>query len=100
MEKRPSSGSNDNEIYERGRHLTRDGRHREAIEVLNLAIEQNPLHAEAYFIRGACHYALGRYQQAGDDLDAAAILGCRDAQFWSKYAIHPFDKGDDDKEDG
>ena len=73
--------------YERGRRLTRDGCHREAIEALNLAITKDPAYAEAYFVRGACHYALGNYCQAGDDIDAAAVLGCRDAQFWSKHAI-------------
>ena len=72
---------------ERGRRLTRDGCHREAIEAFNLAIAKDPAYAEAYFVRGACHYALGSYRQAGDDIDAAAVLGCRDAQFWSKHAI-------------
>jgi tetratricopeptide (TPR) repeat protein len=92
VEKRQSSGFNDKDWYEKGRGLTQDGRHREAIEALNFAIDQNPHFAEAYFARGACHYALGSYRQAGDDLDAAAILGCRDAQFWSKYAIDHSEK--------
>jgi len=78
--------------YERGRRLTRDGRHSEAIEALSQAIAQNPAYAEAYFARGACYYALGRYDQAGDDIDAAAILGGRDAQFWSKHSVHPLKK--------
>jgi hypothetical protein len=30
-----------------------------------------------------------RYHQAADDIDAAAVLGCRDAQFWSKHASQP-----------
>ena len=98
MEKKQSSGFNDKEWYEKGRRLTRDGRHREAIEALNLAIDQNPRYSEAYFARGACHYALGSYRQASDDLEAAAILGCRDAQFWSKYEIYPFEQDANDKE--
>ena len=97
--KKKFSDLSDNEWYEKGRRLTRDGRHREAIEALNLAIDQNPHFAEAYFTRGACYYSLGSYEQAGDDLDAAAILGCRDAQFWSKHTIYSFDKDTDDKND-
>ena len=99
MGNKQSTGFSDEDWYEKGRCLTQDGRHREAIEVLNLAIDQNPRHAEAYFTRGACYYALGSYQQAGEDLDAAAVLGCRDAQFWSKYAIYSFVKDTDDKND-
>ena len=99
MDKRHASGFSDKDWYEKGRRLTRNGSHREAIEALNLAINMNPRYAEAYFVRGACHYALGSYRQAGDDLDAAALLGCRDAQFWSKYAIYPFEKGADDDEE-
>ncbi|CAB1061248.1 hypothetical protein D1BOALGB6SA_6021 [Olavius sp. associated proteobacterium Delta 1] len=75
--------------YERGQRLKQDGRHREAIKALSQAIAKNPAYAEAYFARGACYYALGRYDQAGDDIDAAAILGCRDAQFWSKHSVPP-----------
>ena len=62
-----------------------------------MAINENPLYAEAYFIRGACHYALGSYRQADEDLDAAAVLGCRDAQFWSKYTINYLEKDVEDK---
>ena len=92
MGNKQSTGFSDEDWYEKGRRLTQDGRHREAIEALDMAIDQNPLYAEAYFVRGACHYTLGSYRQAGDDLDAAALLGCRDAQFWSKYAIYPLEK--------
>ena len=75
--------------FEKGRLLARDGCHQEAIKALNLAIAKVPAYADAYFIRGACYYALGSYHQAADDIDAAAILGCREAQFWSKYATQP-----------
>ena len=84
--------------YERGRLLTQDGRHREAIEALNQAIAKDPANAEAYFARGACYYALGRYDPAENDIDAAAILGCRDAQFWSKHAIHPLSNSAEDRQ--
>ena len=87
MKKKQPSDCGDKDWYEKGRRLARHGSHREAIEALDLAIEKNPLNAAAYFIRGASRYALGRYQGAGDDLDAAAILGCRDAQLWSKHSV-------------
>ena len=98
MEKKQTSGLSDEEWYEKGRRLTCDGRHREAVEALNVAIDKNPFYAEAYFARGACYYALGFYRQAGDDLDAAALLGCRDAQFWSKYTINYLEKDVEDIE--
>ena len=85
--------------YDKGRRLTQEGCHREAIEAFNLAIDINPAYAEAYFVRGACHYALRNYRQAGDDLDAAALLGCRDAQFWSKYDIYPSGKDDENSKE-
>lgn len=98
MENYHSERSSDKDWYEKGRHLTQDGRHREAIEAFNLAISKDPAYAEAYFVRGACYYALGSYRQAAEDLEAAAILGCRDAQFWSRYPIYPCEKEADDKE--
>ena len=85
--------------YERGQRLTLDGRHREAIEALNQAIAKDPVWAEAYFARGACYYTLGRYEQAGDDIDAAAILGCRDAQFWSNRSIPLLTISADDRQE-
>jgi len=85
--------------YERGQRLTHDGRHSEAIEALNQAIAKNPDYGEAYFVRGACYYAQGHYNQAGDDIDAAALFGCRDAQFWSKHAIHSLTKSADDRQE-
>ena len=85
--------------YERGQGLTQDGRHKEAIEALDRAISKDPACAEAYFARGACYYKLGRYDQAGDDIDAAAILGCRDAQFWSKHAFPPSAIRTDDRQE-
>jgi tetratricopeptide (TPR) repeat protein len=87
------------EWFEKGRLLARDGRHQEAIKALNLAIAKVPAYADAYFIRGACYYALGSYHQAVDDIDAAAFLGCRDAQFWSKYAIYPLEKDVEDSKE-
>ena len=89
MKKTEVLGFSAKDLYERGQSLTQEGRHKEAIEALDRAIVKDPACAEAYFARGACYYTLGRYDQAGDDIDAAAILGCRDAQFWSKHFISP-----------
>ena len=75
--------------FEKGRQLARDGRHQEAIEAFDQAVAKEPAYAEAYFVRGSCYYSLGSYHQAADDIDAAATLGCRDAQFWSKHATQP-----------
>lgn len=99
MGKRQSADLNDRDWCQEGRRLIQNGRHREALEALDLAIAENPDYAEGYFVRGACHYALGNYRQAGDDMDAAALLGCRDAQFWSKYALYPATDSDDDQLD-
>lgn len=87
-EEKQASGGDNHDWYEKGRRLSHKGRHREAVEALTLAITEYPLHAEAYFVRGASQYALGNYRDAGEDLDAAAILGCQDAQFWSRHAVY------------
>ena len=85
--------------FEKGRRLARDGRHREAIETFNQAIAKDSAYATAYFARGACYYAVGSYHQAAEDIDAAAVLGCRDAQFWSKHATQPVIASADDRQD-
>ncbi len=95
-ERQPLSAS-DPDWYEKGRRLASRGSHRKAIEAYDRAIEENPLHADAYFVRGASLYALGNYREAAEDLDAAAILGCPDAQLWSKHAVYSA-TGDADNE--
>ena len=55
----------------------------ESIEAYTVAIEHDVNCAKAYFGRGACHYKLGHYRQAEDDIKAAALLGCEDALFWA-----------------
>ena len=62
-----------------------DGRTKEAIQAFDLAINMNIACAQAFFNRGVCHYRLGNYRQAKDDLEAATLLGCRDASLWSKF---------------
>ena len=98
-ENRRSSSNGNHGWYAKGCRLSRQGSHNEAIEALTAAIKENPLHAEAYFVRGACQYALGNYHDAGDDLDAAAVLGCREAQFWSKHSIPPIASRTDDRQE-
>jgi len=85
--------------YKRGQDLIQGGGHREAVEALDRAIAKDPACADAYFARGACYYKLGRYDRAGDDIDAAAILGCRDAQFFSRRFIPPLSIKDDDRQE-
>ena len=71
--------------YRKGRILADAGKHREAVEAFTAALKKDAELGEAYFARSASHYLLGRYPQAAADLDAAALMGCRDAQFWSRY---------------
>ena len=83
------------EIYATGCRLSRAGKFSEAVDAFTLAIENNFNRAEAYFMRGVCHYRLGNYQMATNDMDAATVLGCRDAQLWSRYAFQHNDDTDD-----
>ena len=99
MKKTNCSNFSAKDWYERGQGLTRNGCHREAIEALDQAIAEDPVYADAYFARGACYYKIGRYDQAGDDIDAAAILGCRDAQFWSKHPVPPLVIGNENRQE-
>lgn len=87
------------EWLDEGKRLKSENRYPEAIEAFNLAIQKNSQYAEAYFARGACHYLMGNYRQTGDDLDAAALFGCRDAQMWSVFSPKPSEKPVEDDED-
>ena len=72
-------------LYVRGCQLQQAGKLDEAVSELSRAIECDARCAEAYFSRGACHYMLGHYRLARNDLDAAAVLGCEEALLWSRY---------------
>ena len=87
------------EWLDEGKRLKSENRYLEAIEAFNLAIQKNSRYAEAYLARGACHYLMGNYRQTGDDLDAAALFGCRDAQMWSVFGPKPSEKRVEDDED-
>ena len=56
-----------------------------AIEAFNLAIDNDIERTQAYFYRAVCYYRLGNYRQSKNDMEAAALLGCQDALFWSKF---------------
>jgi len=71
----------------KGHRLMRIKQYREAVSAFDKAIDGDTTYAPAYFFRGACHYLIGNYQLANDDMDTAAILGYRDAQFWSKFEM-------------
>jgi len=83
------------EWYQDGQRLKANGRYTEAVSAFSRAIERNRLFGEAYFIRGACHYALRHYQQAREDFDAATLFGCRVAQLWSRFEIKMPDEPDE-----
>ena len=74
--------------------LIRSRQYRKALHTLDRAIEGNAAHAKAYFLRGVCHYLMGNYHLTKNDMDAAAILGYRDAQLWSKFEMKETKKND------
>ncbi len=96
MKKNNGCDLNATELLEEGRRLTRLGDYSKAVQAFNLATDQNREFAEAYFRRGACYYMLGYYRRATDDLNAASLLGCQDAQLWCKFKTNRFDEDEDD----
>jgi tetratricopeptide (TPR) repeat protein len=81
--------------YNRGYVLAVAGNHAEAVEAYSRAIELDVELAQAYFGRAACHYVLGHYRWATEDLDAATLLGCADAQMWSRFERKRAEQGRD-----
>ncbi|MGD8990916.1 MAG: tetratricopeptide repeat protein [Desulfobacterales bacterium] len=81
-----------------GLQLMQKGQYRKAIQVFDQAIDHKIKLAEAYFERGVCFYKLGNNRQAANDLAAAALLGCKAAEFWSKYDRKKFLKSDKENE--
>lgn len=75
--------------YHDGCKLLHDGKLSEALIAFDALIANDKRWAEAYFQRGVCYTLLGRYRQAARDLDAAALLGCRLAQVWSRLDAAP-----------
>jgi tetratricopeptide (TPR) repeat protein len=83
--------------YKKGQQLMLSEKYSAAINAYDLAIDKNTEFAEAYFSRGACYYVLGYYRRATDDINAAALLGCQIAQFWSKFESNPLQEYDDEE---
>jgi tetratricopeptide (TPR) repeat protein len=79
------------ESYKEGCKLMRAGKLLEAATAFTWAIDRKARVADAYFRRGVCHYLLGTYRMAVEDIRAAALLGCKDAQLWGLYDIQPAD---------
>jgi tetratricopeptide (TPR) repeat protein len=71
--------------YEEGRRRMSENSDAGAIDAFDLAIDNDFERAQAYFYRAVCYYRLGNYRQSKNDLQAAALLGCKNALFWSKY---------------
>ena len=76
--------------------MTHAGKLQEAVTAFSSVIDCNAGWAEAYFRRGVCYYLLGNCRLASYDMDAATLLGCRDAQLWSRYDIQQFDDSDEE----
>ena len=83
MRKINCAPQNTQEWYKRGYQLMLEERYSESITAYTKAIEHDAKCAKAHFGRGACHYKLGHYHQAEDDIKAAALLGCEDELFWT-----------------
>jgi tetratricopeptide (TPR) repeat protein len=88
----------DKDWHWKGLNLKHRGQYQKAIRAFDQAIDHKIRLAEAYYERGVCFYKLGNYRQASDDLAAAALLGCKAAELWSKYDRNRFKKSDEDSE--
>lgn len=82
--------------YQIGIRRKQKCQYQKAIQAFNQVIDKKFKFAEAYFERGVCFYKLGNTQQASNDLTAAALLGCKAAELWSKYDRNKFKRSDED----
>jgi len=76
--------------------LTRAGKLSEAVTAFTEVIDRKPEFAEAFFKRGVCYYLLGNSRLAAHDLEAASLLGCQEALFWSRYDIQQIDDSEEE----
>ena len=84
--------------YRKGVLLKRDSQYLKAIRAFDQAIDHKIKLAEAYYERALCYYRLGNSRQAASDLAAAALLGCKSAEFWSTYDRKKYLKSDEHNE--
>jgi lipoprotein NlpI len=82
--------------YKEGCKLTRAGKLSEAVTAFTEVIDRKPEFAEAFFKRGVCYYLLGNSRLAAHDLEAASLLGCQEALFWSRYDIQQIDDSEEE----
>jgi Tfp pilus assembly protein PilF len=75
--------------------LARAGDYKLALVGLEKVLELDPEQAEAYFLRGFCHYMSGHYRHAVRDMDAATLLGCHTSQMWSRFESGQADDQED-----
>jgi len=75
--------------------LAHRGDYPNALNDLEAILELDPELAEAYFLRGFCHYMSGHYRHAARDMDAAALLGCHTARMWSRFESGQAEEGED-----
>ncbi|MCG6895327.1 MAG: tetratricopeptide repeat protein [Desulfobacteraceae bacterium] len=80
----------------KGKNLLRAGAYAEALEAFEAAIQNDSRNAQAYWGRGVCRYQLGQYRMATEDMDAATLLGCRDAQLWSRFDTAGPEEGEEE----
>jgi tetratricopeptide (TPR) repeat protein len=64
---------------EKGTELFNAGLYQDAINVLNKAIEMNPLDASIYLLRGTSYHHLRKYNQTINDFNKAIELNPQDA---------------------
>ena len=88
-----------NPWFSRGLTLLESAAYREALAAFDRAIDENTELAEAYLFRGVCRYKLGHFRQAAADMDAATLLGCEDAQLWSRFCPRDADFEAEEKDD-
>jgi tetratricopeptide (TPR) repeat protein len=84
--------------YLKGIRLKQKCQYQKAIQAFNRVIDSKFKFAEAYFERGICYYKLGNTRQAADDLAAAAMLGCKSAELWTRYDRNRAQKTDENDE--
>lgn len=76
--------------------MTRAGKIREAIMAFSTVIDCHSGWAEAFFRRAVCYYLLGKGRLAENDLAAASLLGCREAQLWSRFDFQHIEDTDEE----